>query len=220
MEFNVRDFTDRIRQVLYDNFPYELDSINEKKHKNRPKHIRDVVLMNNPVSYADEKAVFDIGGEYAEMAYPYYHILQDSEVIHIRGKSTKLSRGSQQEVSEKSARDYGIVNWNGKTFTQEYRKNVRGKRSRADKARVVSYQTIGGRTYRIVSNLRSDYYKNVHYRYLDKILDDNVESIAAEFGLIAKRKKITSLEDDYNESLQIQKEDADIMEIMESFMED
>ena len=33
--------------------------------------------------------IFDIGNEYAEREYPYYHILEDAPVIRKKGKGTE-----------------------------------------------------------------------------------------------------------------------------------
>ena len=98
MEFTLADFTNRIHQVLYDNFPYENDTIDIKKHKNRPLHIRDIALL--PPMESDGALVFEIGSEYAEENYPYYHILEDAEVIRKRGKGNKQSGGSQAKIEK------------------------------------------------------------------------------------------------------------------------
>ena len=87
MEFTLADFTNRIHQVLYDNFPYENDIIDIKKHKNRPLHIRDIALM--PPMENDGALVFEIGSEYAEENYPYYHILENAPFIRKRNPIIK-----------------------------------------------------------------------------------------------------------------------------------
>ena len=196
-EFDIQSFATRIRDTLYDNFPYENEDINQQKHKNRNKHVRDVALKNNAIVTQDNKVVFDIGNNYAESEYPYYHILQDAEVIRIRGKGTTKSRGSQAKIEKLSSRDYGIVSWNGKTYSKEYAKNVRGKRSLYDKSRRYAVGT-DGKTY--VINKNANYYANKHYRFIDRILDQTMTFIGQDFGLKLKRKVDTGLQEEYNAS--------------------
>ena len=201
MEYSLEGFVNRLREIIGNNFPYEDDDINKLKHKGRTGHIVDVAFKNNPVVLQDEMAVFDIGNDFAEANYPYYHILQDTEVIHIKNKGTKRSKGSQSLISDKGARDYGIVNWNGKTFTREYQKNVRGSRSKVEKARDKRFMgatVIDGKVYYTIKNANSNYYYNVHYHYIDKILENNVVLLASEFGMTMKATRNTSLGDDYS----------------------
>lgn len=216
MDFNIDDFVTRIREVLYDNFPFENEEINKLKHSNRLGHIRDVAFKNNETQIPNpDMRVFDIGNNFSEEKYPYYHILQDSEVIHIRGKGTKKSKGSQEKITNAQARDYGRVEWNGKTYTKEYARNVRGARSRSGKARKYVVDS-NGVVYKI--NETSNTYVNIHYKYIDRILDSTIGIIAREYGLTPKRKQLTSLEDEYNMQTQ---EENDILSILDSFnMED
>ena len=53
--------------------------------------------------------IFEIGNDYAEENYPYYHILEDAEVIRKRGRGTSKSKGSQAQIEKLSQRDYGPV---------------------------------------------------------------------------------------------------------------
>ena len=46
-------------------------------------------------------------------------------------------------------------------------------------------------------NRESEYYFNVHYKYIDNILDETLPIIASELGLKLKRKKDTGLKDEY-----------------------
>lgn len=209
MEYTIDNFISRLREVMYDNFPYEEESINTKKHRNRLGHIRDVAFFNLPINFVDTNTrTFDIGSEFAEENYPYYHILEDSEVIRIRGKGTTKSKGSQDKISDKKARDYGIVKWNGKTYSQEYRKNVRGVRSRAGKARKV-FVDSNGEVYKINEN--ASVYMNVHYHYIERILNATLPFIAMEFGLKQKRTQDTGLKEEY----ELQQSMLDIIESFE-----
>lgn len=191
-EFNITDFTNSIREELYNRMPYESDEIKMQKHLKRPLHIRDIALT---LPFQDgEKIIFDIGNDYAEENYPYYHILQDAEVIRKRGRGTKKSKGSQAEITKLSERDYARVSWNGKTYSREYQRNVRGKRSLAAKATI---RVVGadGVAYNI--NKNANYYYNKHYHYIDKTLEYVLPWLAPAFGLKMGRTEITSLESDY-----------------------
>ena len=106
-EFNLTDFTNSIRAELYERFRYENDAVKEMKHANRPAHIRDVALGLPYMS--GQQMIFEIGNDYAEEYYPYYHILEDAEVIRKKGRGTKKSRGSQAEITKLSDRDYAKV---------------------------------------------------------------------------------------------------------------
>lgn len=215
MEFEIKSFVNRIREVMYENFPFEDEEINRIKHKKRLGHIRDFAFKNNPTAFPMENlATFDIGGEYAETVYPYYHILQDSQVIHIKGKGTKSSKGSQDKVKVLSERDYGRISWNGKSFTKEYSKNVRGSRSKYDSARRVI--DMGDK--KIFINKNANYYPNKHYKYIDRILDATLPYIASEFGLRAMRKKDTGLQEEYN--MQQQLDIENVLDILNSFTEE
>ena len=209
-EFSLLGFTNSIRQNLYDNFPYESDEMAIKKHKNRPLHIRDIAFMYLPIDQSDNSIVFEIGSDYAEEYYPYYHILEDAQVIRKRGKGTKGSRGSQDKIKELSKRDYGHINFNGKTYSREYRKNVRGSRSRLGTATKV---VVGsdGKAYRV--NPNANYYANKHYQYIERTLDMVLPWIANEYGMKMGRTEITDLVEEYN----TQESENRIMNALSSF---
>ena len=185
VEFTISGFVDRLRQTIYDNFPYlkgrGYNPNGTPKHGIYNDEIREIAFMRLPVINEINQATFDIGSEYAEEHYPYYHILQQAQVIHKAYKGTKKSKGSQQYIADKGARDYEKVSWNGKTFTKEYGRNVRGARSR------------------IANALKegSDTYVNIHYKYIDRILDENLPFLAKEFGLSLKRKQDMGLGEDF-----------------------
>lgn len=188
-------FTQAIQNTLYENAPVMKDSARDRqKHKLRePLHMRDLVFTDIPIITDGQTKIFDVGSEIAEETHPYYHILQNAEVIRKKGKGTTKSKGSQSSV-EVRKRDYERVSMKGKIFTKEYGRNIRGKRSLYDKA---TRYVVGtdGKTYKI--NADSNYYYNVHYRYIDRILDATMPYIAREFGLRAMRKKDGGLQEDY-----------------------
>jgi len=194
MEYNIVEFVDLIREYLYGFFPYENDDQAIRKHPKRPLHIRDIAFMWLPthMGAGGDMITFDIGDDYSEQYYPYYHILQDSPVIHKRGKGTAKSKGTMAEIKNLSQRDYGRINFNGKTFSREYTRNVRGAR-----ASVISNSTryVGGKKI----NMDSTTYANTHYHYIDKILDYALPFIADYFGMKMGRKIDSGLEEEYNE---------------------
>lgn len=241
-EFTIKDFTNSIRENIYNNFPYESDALKMIKHAKTPLHIRDIAL--GALSMENDMCVFEIGNDYAEEYYPYYHILEDAEVIRKKGKGTTKSRGSQALVQKLSDRDYARVSFNGKTYSREYQRNTRGKgndisyrgttryydgsswkeganvhsvkhakRSLTDKATRIIIGADGKR-YRV--NGDANYYLNKHYHYIEKILDSTLPWIASEFGLRMGRTQITSLESDYEG----QQFENTIQNIIGSFEED
>ena len=222
MEFELKAFTDKIRQNLYDNFPYGslTNPSGSLRHPNRKGHTRDYAFMNLPLVFQGDSIIFDIGSNNAEKNYPNYHILEDAEVIRTRGKGTKKSKGSQDAISDLKARDYGRVNWNGKTFTQEYKRNVRGVRSRQGKARQI-YVDSNGVVYRV--NETANYYYNKHFKYIERTLDATLPFIASEMGLKMKRTIDTGLEEEYLTQSNIDSNNdfaTGIIESISSFMED
>lgn len=210
MEFTIDAFVNRIRKEMSNLFPFENEAINKQKHKNRQEHIRDVAFMNNPVRFEDNLTYFDIGNYFSEANYPYYHILEDSRLIHTKNNSTKSSRGSQAEVKNLGDRNYGKIRWNGKTFSQEYRKNVRGMRGMVKKGGF--YVDSQGVVHQ--PQQRANVYENVHYHYIERILNAILPSIASEFNLKQARTQSSGLKDEY--SLQ----EYGIMSIIDTLTED
>jgi hypothetical protein len=66
MEYNLKDFANKIRETLYQEFPYEGEYLKQLKHKKTPKHIRDVAFYDNEVSIGENIITFDIGNEFSE----------------------------------------------------------------------------------------------------------------------------------------------------------
>lgn len=178
---DIDTFTTLLRNMMYERFPYEDDAINLKKHKGRTGHIRDVAFMNLPILVNIDTRTFDIGSHFAESRYPYYHILQDAPVIRKKGKADARSRGSQANILPLGLRDYNKISFNGKTYSREYQKNVRGKR-----ASVLTNAILG----------KSDSYLNVHYKYIDRMLDDICPLLANSIGATLKVSH-SGLKDDF-----------------------
>lgn len=183
------------------------------KHGQYSEEIRDVAFKNNiTVMVNEDQYTFDIGNEYAEEHYPYYHILEDSPYIRKRNRGTAKTRGSQAKVEKLSERNYNFPQWNGKTFVYEYRRNVRGKRNRTDK---VSHWITNNKGEKEFINRESNSYLNEHYQYIEKMLDIITQELATEFGLKLKRVEKTGLEEElameWGESVET------VMDIFHSF---
>ena len=212
-EFSLSSFVERLRGLMYDNFPNlpnrGFNKSGSFKHGAYNEEIKDVAFEKNPTIVLDENSMcFEIGNDYAEEHYPYYHILQDSQYIRKRDKGTDKTKGSQAKVEKLSARDYGRVSWNGKTYTKEYSRNVRGSRNRLDK---VSHWITNSKGEREFINRESNTYLNVHYKYIDRMLDDKiVDFIALEYNMKSMRKKDTGLKEEYESQ-------NNIIEILNSF---
>jgi len=217
MEFDLNTFTNRLRELMYPLFPYESDYMKLKKHKKTPKHIRDVAFMENPITFNTNQNIFEIGSENAERDYPYYHILENAPVIRKKGKGTDKTKGSQARV-EKSKRDYEqvkiSVSGNKWTYTKEYQKNVRGSRNR-NASVSHHYRDYNGDD--IFVNRQANAYENIHYQYIEKMLNNVVlDQIALEFGLKRMRTVDAGLEEEY--TLQTGQTSKDIEETISSML--
>lgn len=215
MEFSLGSFTKRLRELMYDRFPNlperGFNPNGTPKHGEHNQEIRDVAFMNNATYMIDENTnAFEIGNEFAEEYYPYYHILEDAPYIRKRGKGTSKTKGSQAEIKELSKRDYNIISFNGKTYGREYARNVRGKR---DRLASVSHWTTDSRGHKMWVNREASSYQNTHYHYIEKMMNGGIlEQLALEFGLQQKRTQITGLQEDY--------EAMNIVDIINSMTED
>lgn len=235
MEYNILDFVDKLKKWFVGSaiFPeyvsveigntfgskYRLSKIqtDESKHPNRtPLHLKEAAdkCINRTTVIGDNIITFDLGDEQLEKSHPYFHILEDAPAIRKRNMGTTKTKGTQEMIKEVGKRNYGYVYWNGKTFTKEYSKNVRGSRNRTSS---VSHWGIeNGKS--IMINRESNSYKNVHYRYIENILNlDVVDRLCSEFGLRKGRVVDTGLIDEFavQEDTTIDK----IKEIFDSFNE-
>lgn len=211
MEYSIDEFVATLREMMYDNFPLEPDKVNDSKHPNRKgKHMRDIAFKDLPITVNLETRTFDIGSPMAEAIVPQYHILQNSEVIKKRGRGTTTSKGSQDKEQNLLMRDYERIFWNGKTYSKEYTKNVRGSRSKASKISAPKLRYRNGEYIPMQSNS----YVNVHYRYIDRILDTITPWLADTYGMRLGRKQDTGLEEEYNMQ---ESESSIIGDILESF---
>ena len=202
MEFSVSSFANSLFDYILESrqFPYMHDEGRDKsKHpKREPLHLKKAIRDSKLITGDENSMTFDIGSEQLELSHPYYHILQNAPVIHKANRGTEKSKGSQARV-EKAKRDYEKVSWNGKTFTKEYSRNVRGSRmSKATDYRYKGAVVIGGKVKYSVANGDSSSYVNSHYQYIDKILDTEVvDRLALEYGLKKGKKSDSGLGEEY-----------------------
>lgn len=224
MEYNITTFTNEIMRMFVNSnlMPdmggsytnrYGNTQSDESKHSKRPTpRMLKAQIANSMVEsliMGETQQTFEIGNADMETYFPYYHILQQAQVIRKRGRGTTKSKGSESLYQNKSERDYERVIWNGKTFTKEYSKNVRGTRSRIGK---VSHWKDN-----VYVNESSNSYANIHYQYIDRILDSIVQPLADQFGMKVLRKQDSGLIDEFasQEGTSVD----DILDIFESFME-
>lgn len=189
MEFSIDSFIKDLFEMLLDSqqFPFMYDEkLDSAKHPKRtPLHLKSAIRQSTTfISGGENIRSFDIGNESLERSHPYYHILENSYAIRKKNRGTKKTKGSQASIEDVGKRDYERVNWNGKTFTKEYSRNVRGSRNRKDK--LSHWENIGGK--REFVNREANSYLNTHYHYIENALnEDVVDLIAAKYNL--KRKK-------------------------------
>lgn len=190
-EFDIKLFGETLKDFIANSIPIEPEWLAIQKHINLKERPRNPLQLNQQVKNELSKPMeilgineyyFDLGSERLEAIYPYYHILEDAEVIHIRGKGTKTSKGSQDKIGKRSKRDYGrveqkVVFKEGKQKTnyyQEYRKNVRGKRTALKKETFKVVNDNGEIEYRekVVGTKSSTTYVNKHYHYIENNLEE------------------------------------------------
>ena len=207
-QFSVDSFRDSIFESLLNSpmFPYMRNASEDRaKHpKREPLHLKQAI-RTQPHKFAfGETAMFEIGDEMLERTHPYYHILQQAPVIRKRNKGTAKSKGSQIFEKDVGKRDYEKVHWNGKTFTKEYSKNVRGSRINLSKTTM----HIDGE----MINAESNQYLNLHYKYIDNILDDIVPILASEYGMKLRRKQDSGLIEEFADQ-----EGTDVETVLQAF---
>ena len=227
MAFDINVFATRLKELfvrspLFPNMPENYVNVwgsvqsDREKHKGRePLKLKDAVIssMANSTISTENEISFNIGNEQMEKTHPYYHILEQAPVIRKRGKGTDKTRGSQAKIIEDvGKRDYERVSFNGKSFTKEYARNVRGKRNRTDN---VTHFISDSRGNRKVVNREAGAYQNIHDMYIERILDSGIlNTIAEEQGLKLMRKSNTGLGEEYF----AQQGEIDLTSIIDSFL--
>lgn len=206
-EFSLTSFADSIIELFLNSSILPVSSefyvnkngisqLYKNKHKDRqPLHLKEAISeCIGQTRFTEQDLIsFDIGSDKMESMHPYYHILEDTPYIRKKEQGTEKTLGSQAKV-EVGKRDYGIVSWNGKTFTKEYARNVRGKRNRLNKT---SHWVTNSKGEQEFINRDSNTYLNVHYQYIERILDSIVDPLADLFGLKKARKIDSGLAEEY-----------------------
>jgi hypothetical protein len=100
----------------------------------------------------------------------------------------------------------------GKTFTKEYSRNVRGKRLGLSN---ISHYVVDGNGEVKFINREANSYLNTHYHYIEKMMNEQgiLDILANEFGLTRKRTQDTGLLEDF---LSQENNDLDIVEAVMS----
>lgn len=222
-EFNITSFVDSLQDLFLNNpaMPlstlYYMDAsgrlqLNSKKHPNRsPLHLKDAIRdsFKTTTIFADNSCSFDLGNERMEKFHPYYHILENTKYIRKRDLGTEKTRGSQAKIEDVSKRDYEIVRWNGKTFSKEYTRNIRGSRNRDN--------NVTRRYGNVLVKREGNSYLNDHYMYIERIIDGINPLLAATYGLKLMRTQKTGLEDEL--AMQWGVDSSTILDIFKSFEE-
>lgn len=202
MEYDLGTFTRYLKSLLYEKMPFDKDNLHP--HANRNFHMRDLALgQNNVIPVGLNSMYFEIGNDIAEEKAPYYHILEDAQVIRKAGFGTQKSKGSQAFIQDKGKRDYGqatftiTTNSKGRRINPyyEYRRNVRGKRSLVEKS---THRIIDENGVVTKINRESKYYFNIHYNYIERGLETITNLLAHQFDMKLQRTKIDYSEE-YNE---------------------
>ena len=193
----------------------EIEEYSEKHPNRKGVKLKQIAqqCMNETKNEEGNVITFDYGNEKMEIDFPYYHILQDAPYIRKKHKGTDKTKGSQAKV-ERGKRDYNIVSWNGKTFTKEYSRNVRGARNRTSE---VSHWATDSKGQRIWINRGSDTYLNEHYQYIDKILDSVVKELADAYGMKLLRKQKTGLAFDYLAQMNQEEDSSALGDFFDAF---
>lgn len=211
-DFDIKDFGELLKIGISVSIPKETPETAEAKHgklKEKPRNPLQLYQQvqnefDMPIKQINKDTYyFDLGSERLEAIYPYYHILEDAEVIHRRYKGTKRSKGSQDKIQDVGKRDYGRViikkNKTGKTtYYQEYRKNVRGKRSqlKTETYRIVKDNGEVEYMKKVVGTKTSTTYVNTNYHYIEKNLEQwLIPSLMAAYDLKRLRNGASDLMD-------------------------
>lgn len=205
-------------------FPYMQNEEEDlAKHPNRePLHLKDAIFDRLEISRQFDQYIFDIGNDSLERTHPYYHILQEAQVIRKRNRGTQKSRGSQTLIEDTGKRDYTRITIartkKGTKYKQEYKRNVRGARSLVGSS---SHWTTSASGEREFINRDANYYANIHYQYIDNMLNNGIVDMLAEtFGLKRKGTQFTGLSDEYQLQENIEAgvdEPTNLVNILSSF---
>jgi hypothetical protein len=145
-------------------------------------HMKTLALNNNPIIVVSpEIQYFHLGNESAERRTPHYHILEDSKTIRNPNQGSGETRGSQSRVAKKGKRDYSVYlppSRSDNSLTQEYRQSFKsGRRSYGSAQRRNVNRRYETR------NERRPFRYNIHYAYIERILESILPGIASSLDL-------------------------------------
>jgi hypothetical protein len=164
-------------------FPYSDRKLNPTKNQFKP-HMKTIALDKNPIiPLSPTMHYFELGNDYSEEKAPYYHILEDAKQIRNPYASTKRTRGFQAFEPNKRKRDYSTNTYykdtTGKNvYGNEYRYAFRpGRRSYVGQQMNLVQKRFDTR------NQKKPFRYNIHFAYIERILEKIVPYIADFLGL-------------------------------------
>lgn len=161
-------------------FPFD----KSPKRKVGKPHILDIALKENAIMplATPDSVYFRLGNARSERIAPYYHILEDAQTIRMPNRGTAKTKGSQAS-KPRSKRDYSVYNPpEAKTnrLTQEYRTSyTSGRRSYIP----TTLKLIELRDKTLKEKKKLPYRYNVHFAYIERILENILPKIAEDLGL-------------------------------------
>ena len=161
-------------------FPFD-KSPNRKVGK---PHILDIALRENAIMplATPDTVMFRLGNARSERIAPYYHILEDAQTIRMPNRGTAKTKGSQAN-RPRSKRDYSVYNppqAQTNRLTQEYRTSyTSGRRSYIP----TTLKLIDLRQGVIDNKKKLPYRYNIHFAYIERILETILPGIATALGL-------------------------------------
>jgi hypothetical protein len=129
-----------------------------------------------------DTVMFRLGNARSERIAPYYHILEDAQTIRMPNRGTAKTKGSQAN-RPRSKRDYSVYNppqAQTNRLTQEYRTSyTSGRRSYIP----TTLKLIDLRQGVIDNKKKLPYRYNIHFAYIERILETILPGIATALGL-------------------------------------
>jgi len=171
-----------IQKELFESDLFPFDKTTPKNKRTKP-HMKFALYNTNYTQISPTMAIFDLGNKYAEEKTPHYHILEDAKIIANPYQGTAKSRGSQSLVKNRGKRDYSITQLSSGSspyMTQEYRESFGAGRR--------SYDKIADKVWAKESNRKrfetqNKFRYNIHFAYIERILEKTLPLIAPKLGL-------------------------------------
>lgn len=159
-------------------FPY--DSVH---YRNKPHMLDSALLANTWYAVDDETHIFEIGNDKAEAEAKHYHILEDAQTIHYGNRRAR--RVVKNPDGTKSVRAYGKVRSWGTTKSRGSQANAGasrdyGKWSYSDDGKLRQEYRSGGK--KKAPTETSTAYANVHFHYIERIMEVIIPEIASDIG--------------------------------------